>query len=92
MFNADEVINLVLALIAVLIIIFVFGRMQIRKAAGLFFGFVFIASGYFFTVIEGALWGDFFNVVEHACYALAGLSYAAGCWKLSRGSGEAGER
>jgi hypothetical protein len=39
-----------------------------------------ILGAYVFTAIEGVLWPDLFNVLEHLCYALAGLSFAAGCW------------
>ncbi|MFC1769696.1 hypothetical protein ACFLZI_01410 [Nitrospirota bacterium] len=84
MFDANEIINLIFALVAVLVIIFVFNKLEVPKPRSLYMGFSFILCGYVFTVIEGVLWRDFFNVIEHSCYALAGLYFLVGCWKYLR--------
>ncbi|MBU4204245.1 MAG: hypothetical protein KKD59_09920, partial [Acidobacteria bacterium] len=39
-----------------------------------------------FTVIEGVIWLEFFNLLEHLCYALSGISFAAGCLSIIRHS------
>lgn len=91
MFDVSEIINLVFAVVAALVIIFVFRKLEVRKPASFYAGFSFVLCGYVFTVVEGVLWEDFFNAAEHACYALAGVFYLAGCWNYVAGSGKGGE-
>lgn len=53
-----------------------------------------IVAGYVFTVAEGYILADVFNVLEHACYAGAGMLFAVGLTILARASrrSEAGVR
>jgi len=86
MFQENEVINLILALISILMFAFIFKKMGLPRLRLLYIGFIFILCGYLFTVIEGVIWLEFFNLLEHLCYAISGILFAAGCLSIIRHS------
>ena len=86
MFHVNEVINLILALISILMIVFIFKKMGLPRLRLLYIGFIFILCGYLFTVIEGVIWLEFFNLLEHLCYAAAGILFFAGCRTIKQNS------
>lgn len=43
--------------------------------------FSFFAA--FFTVLEGIVFENLFNLMEHACYAFTGISLGLGCYLIS---------
>ncbi|MEE9524899.1 MAG: hypothetical protein V3V59_09155 [Thermodesulfovibrionales bacterium] len=79
MFQESEVITLVVALVGAFLLIFVFTKRKVPELSYFYIGFFSIVAASFFTVIEGVLWNDFFNLLEHLCYAIAGISFMAGC-------------
>lgn len=82
MFQESEIISLALAVIAVFIVVFIFMKKGIAGFKWMYAGFFAIVASMFFTVIEGVFLGDMFNLLEHLCLALAGISFALGCWFL----------
>jgi hypothetical protein len=50
----------------------------------MYVGVGFMIGATVFTVVEGIAWAGGFNVLEHVCYALAGVSFAVACWRLVR--------
>jgi hypothetical protein len=45
-----------------------------------------LVTGYVFTVAEGFVWPDAFNVLEHASYALSGVLFAVAGFRLRAAS------
>ena len=66
MFESHEIIALVLALVAALVIIIVFRKWEVRKPRDFYIAFFFIFSGHVFTIAEGVLWHDLFDLLEHS--------------------------
>lgn len=89
MFQESELITLILGFIALAMIVFIFGKKGLPRPHFLFFfmGFIFLFCSYIFTVIEGVLWNGFFNLLEHLCLFLAGLTFALGCREFIRNTG-----
>ncbi|MFH1672230.1 MAG: hypothetical protein ABIF87_02210 [Pseudomonadota bacterium] len=79
MFQESEIINLILAVISVLMFASIFKKKGLPKLRLIYIGFFFLLGGYLFTVIEGVLRLEFFNLLEHLCYAVSGIFFAAGC-------------
>ena len=46
--------------------------------------FFFLAAGLTFTVLEGLVWRDGFNVLEHTCYAASSILLAVWVWLILR--------
>ena len=51
----------------------------VKKGAGLL-----MIGGCVFTVVEGFVWPEVLNLLEHACYAMSGVAFAIGCRRLGR--------
>lgn len=83
MVQESEVINLLIAAFALVIVEVVFRRRRLPELSFFYAGFFFLVGAYVFTVLEGVFWGGFLNGLEHFCYAAAGLSFAVGCYRLS---------
>jgi uncharacterized membrane protein len=79
MFEESEIIMLVVALVGAFLLISVFTKRKVVQLRYFYIGFFAIVAASFFTVIEGVLWNDLFNLLEHLCYVIAGLSFIAGC-------------
>lgn len=45
-------------------------------------GFCMLLAGNVFTIIEGFLWNDLLNLMEHICYAASSVLLAVWCWKI----------
>ncbi len=86
MFEESEIIALVVALVGAFLLIFVFARRKIPELGYFYLGFFSIAAASLFTVIEGVLWKDFFNFLEHLSYTIAGISFIVGCRTLMKQS------
>jgi len=84
MFQESEVINLLMAIIALGVILFTFIRGEILHYRFFFFGFLAMISGYFFTVIEGIGYTAFFDAIEHISYAVSGFFFMLGVFQLHR--------
>ena len=92
MFQESEIIALVVALVAAFLLFFLFARREIPKLGFFYAGFFCIVAASLFTVVEGVLWNDFFNVLEHACYLFSGLFFLLGCRALLDPGPEEGGR
>lgn len=79
MFQESEIVTLGVAVIGALILLFVLSRRKIPRFRFFYIGFFAIVAASFFTVIEGVIWNDFFNLLEHLSYVIAGIFFAAGC-------------
>lgn len=84
MFNPGEVINLVSGVIALF-----FLPILIRDIKSFDFrmfktGYYMLLLAYLFTVIEGVLWNEVFNLLEHTCYALFGFFFCRACMNLKK--------
>jgi len=79
MFQESELINLCVSLIVFVIVILTIRKHEIPGFAMYYAGFCCIFAASIFTVAEGVIWHDQFRALEHFSYALAGVSFAAGC-------------
>lgn len=86
MFQESEIISLILALVSISLFAFVFKKMKLPRLGLLYIGFFFVLCGYLLTIIKGLLWHDFFNLLEHLCYAVSGVFFAAGCLAIMQNS------
>jgi hypothetical protein len=86
MIQESEIINLILGIIAVLIILLIFRKLNLPSLRFFYAGFAFLLCAYVFTVVEGFIWCDFFNVLEHLSLALSGITFALACWLMSKQS------
>ncbi len=84
MFQESEIIALVVSLVGVFLLIFVFARRDVPQLRHFYAGFFAIAAGSFFTVVEGVMWEDSFNLLEHLSYMLGGVFFMLGCWSASK--------
>jgi hypothetical protein len=83
MFEESEIINLILGL-ASLVIVYYETRKRVMPNFHLFFaGFIFVVLARVFTVVEVIFLEDIVNILEHICYAISALLFAAGCISLS---------
>lgn len=55
---------------------------QIPSNRTLLAGFYFLVVSSFLTVLEGLLWGDELNLLEHGCYAASAILIAVWCWQV----------
>jgi len=89
MIQENEIVMLIIGLG---VLIFLLGnRSQLKRIPSsdfLLLAFHALLAGWVLTVLEGFLWGDFLNYLEHMSYAAASLLLAAWCWKVFRGKRE----
>ena len=83
MFQESEIFNLLLGVVSLIIVLYETRRREIPGFRMFFWGFFFVCSARFFTVVEGLFLADVFNILEHFSYAFAGFAFAAGCIVLS---------
>jgi hypothetical protein len=67
-------------------VIFIFvNRQKLKRiplARTLIAGFSVLLAGYALTILEGLLWNDFLNILEHICYTASSILLAVWCWKI----------
>lgn len=80
----SELVNLVMGFVSVLIMIQIFRKSRLPEFNLVYLGFFAIIFAYIFTVVEGIIWKDFFNFLEHLSYAVAGLVFALGSFSIYR--------
>jgi len=83
MFQESELINLCVSLITLVIVVSAIRRHEIPGFAWFYAGFCCIFAAAVFTLIEGVLWNELFNTLEHISYGLGGVSFAAGCLEIA---------
>jgi hypothetical protein len=74
----SEILNLVVALGALVILAVQFRGPRPAWVRWLDLGFLLLCVGWTATVVEGLVWPVAWNIVEHAAYAGAGLAFLAG--------------
>ena len=82
--QANELVSLIFGIVCAGIILSIVFRERLPRLGLFFLGFVFLLAANFFTVVEGFLWDTLLNALEHLSYLLAGISFAAGAWKIHR--------
>ena len=66
-------------MIALVIVMLTIRKHEIPGFVLFYAGFCCILAASVFTLIEGVLWNELFNTLEHFSYGLAGVAFAAGC-------------
>ncbi|ANA39701.1 MULTISPECIES: hypothetical protein [Geobacter] len=85
MFQESELFNLVLGVIS-LIFFAGFGTRRLSIPRSLLVAYGCLLLSYLFTVVEGFIAPDAFNLLEHLAGAAAGVMFAYGCLHISRRS------
>ncbi|TGL53639.1 hypothetical protein EHQ55_00580 [Leptospira meyeri] len=75
MYQISEVLNLIFDTIGLLITVRLLWSGLIPKFYFLIFGFVCVWLSNIFTVVEGFIFPDFFNVLEHSFYFISSLLF-----------------
>jgi len=83
MFQESEIITLMIGSIGLWLLLRFFKESDIPGLKYLKAGCALMICAYIFTLVEGVLFLTFFNFLEHVCYALSGLMFALGFWKMS---------
>jgi len=91
MFQESEIVNLLVGFGSIPVLLVLARRVRLPRAPLLYAAFSCILAGYVFTVVEGILWGDFLNLLEHLSYAAAGVLFFAYFLLLSRKRAPPGE-
>jgi hypothetical protein len=62
-------------------------RLQLKRlpASGvLITAYYLLLGGWLLTIIEGFIWRDAVNILEHLCYASSAVMIASWCWRVFR--------
>jgi len=86
--------EIIIFLIGIVTLIFILkNRLQLitnlPSAKILITGFSLLLGGWVFTIVEGLLWKNFLNVLEHICYTSSSIAIAVWCWKAFKKDREA---
>lgn len=74
MIQENELIIFILCFGALLFVFINYGKLKSLPALRIFIiSFILFTFGWFFTVIEGVIFEDFFNLIEHLCYILSSI-------------------
>jgi len=82
-FQESEIVSLIVAAAFVLSIAFLHRVIRLPRLPLIYAAIFILMGGHLFTVLEGVGWYAFFDILEHVCYALSGVLFAAGCWSLA---------
>jgi hypothetical protein len=86
MFQESEIVTLIMGIIGICILFTSVKRFRFPGAEYFKGGFTVLFLSYVFTVVEGVLWQDLFNLFEHFGYLFSGCLFAVGCARLSKSS------
>jgi hypothetical protein len=81
----SEILNLVVALGALVVLALQFRGPRPASVRWFDLGFLLLCAGWTATVLEGLVWATALNLAEHVAYAAAGLAFAAGAVRGTRG-------
>ena len=74
MIQENELITFILCVGALTFFLINYLKMRSLPALLIFMiSFIFFLMGWFFTVIEGVIFEDIFNLIEHVCYICSSL-------------------
>ncbi|MBW1705074.1 MAG: hypothetical protein JRJ86_07885 [Deltaproteobacteria bacterium] len=80
--------EIVMLLLGIGVLIFMLGNRQkiklIPVSNVLIASFYTLIAGWVLTVIEGFIWQEFLNILEHFCYAGSSVLMAVWCLKIFR--------
>jgi len=83
MIQENEVVMLMLGL--GILVFFAMGRLRIREFPEwrvFLLGYAVLNLAWVCTVLEGFLWGDALNLLEHLCYAASSVLVAVWFWRV----------
>jgi hypothetical protein len=83
-YQENEIINLISGLVSLLLILSLSRTKGLPRFRFFYAGFFIILLAYTVTIIEGFVFHDFFDLLEHLSYAISGVLFAKGCWSISR--------
>jgi hypothetical protein len=90
MIQGNELIMLLLAIgCAAFIVVNRKKVHRIPEAGTLLSAFGILLAGYGLTILEGLLWKEALNMVEHVCYAASSVLMTVWCWKIFAGKRDA---
>jgi hypothetical protein len=81
-YQESEIVDLVMAVFLTPILFVVFRTVYLAGRRWFVAGYLAVVSGYVFTVVEGYVAPDLFNLLEHASYAVGGVCFAIGSWSV----------
>lgn len=84
MIEPEELIMAIFGVVFVLVLFAQAKTLKIRELNVFLIGAVLLLSASIFTILEGILWKEVFNFIEHLGYASAGICFAVGCSLLGR--------
>ncbi len=73
--NPNEVVDLVIAVLAIPILLRVVRLRPHREAPFFSLGYGFMLCALVVTILEGLIWPDLLNDAEHAFYAASGVAF-----------------
>jgi len=82
MLQENEVVMLIMGIGVFLFILL--NKVHVKKINSwriLVWGYYFLLSGWFFTVLEGLFLENYLNLFEHLCYAVSTMLFTVWCWK-----------
>ena len=81
MIASNEVIGLVLAIAVLIFYLWNRSRLHELPAFGILLAaFLSLLAGLVLTILEGVLWQETLNLLEHVGYAVSALLLALWCW------------
>jgi len=87
--------EVVMLLIGVVVLIFILGNRQQLKSLPassiLIWGFFMMLGSWILTVLEGFLWEELLNYMDHACYAIGSILVAVWCLRVFGGGRKTGK-
>ncbi|MBI5017645.1 MAG: hypothetical protein HZB55_19420 [Deltaproteobacteria bacterium] len=84
MVQENELINLLMGLAALPALLLLARHGRTPRLPFFYAGFGAVLAAYVFTIIEGLLWFDVFNLLEHLSLAASGLLFCAALSRLPR--------
>lgn len=85
MFYENEVVMFILGLGVLAFILGNRSRLKRFPAFNILIpAFYLLLAGWGFTILEGLFWHDFFNLLEHGCYAFSSILLTVCCFTCLR--------
>lgn len=77
MFQESEIVNLLVGFGSVPVLVVLARRVRLPRPGIVYTAFSFLLLAYVFTVVEGVVWRQGFNFLEHLSYAVAAILFSA---------------
>ncbi len=90
MFSESEIVNLVLSVAFIPILVATMRDFHVPGKRYFSVGLLAMVGTYVFTVVEGFVAPDVFNMLEHLMLAVAGVAFAIGAYHLFEAHGDVG--